>query len=161
MARLPLTNRNRPRGLSIIHDNYCIDCGWQEQLCACDRQNGQFKCCTSGGWKEELSACDQQERDSNFLSVNSCVVTHVHFAKGYMQKKGINPDNGHRPEIKYVSYLAPSGKQITQKLPGIKSCLYGPKGAPGTMFLQYSSHSNRQHNSVCLHKQGGGDEGEA
>ena len=40
------------------------------------------------------------------LPVNSCVVNPVHFAKGYSQKKGVNPDNGHHTEIKYVKNVS-------------------------------------------------------
>ena len=33
----------------------------------------------------------------------SCVVTHVPFAGGLPQKKGINPTNVQHPEIKYIA----------------------------------------------------------
>ena len=42
-------------------------------------------------------------RDKKFIPVNSCFATPVHFAKGYQQKIDVNPDIGHRPEVKYVN----------------------------------------------------------
>ena len=41
------------------------------------------------------------------------------------------------------------------KLSGTKGGLSGPKGVPGPLFKQHSPNSYRQHNSCCLHKQGG------
>ena len=34
------------------------------------------------------------------------VETPVHFAEGYLQKKGVNPNNGHCQEIKYMNDLS-------------------------------------------------------
>ena len=55
-------------------------------------------------------------------------------------------------------WLVPSRKQTTHKLSGAKGGLSGPKSSPRPLFKQHSPHSYRQHNSGCLHKQGGGDE---
>ena len=55
---------------------------------------GQKDCLFVTGKKETV----------NTLTVNYCsVVTHVHFANRYLQKKGVNPDNGHCQEIKHVN----------------------------------------------------------
>ena len=44
----------------------------------------------------------KRERETeNILPVNSCVITHVHFAEGFPQKKGVNPDIGNCQQIKY------------------------------------------------------------
>ena len=45
-------------------------------------------------------------------------------------------------------------KQIAYKLPGTKGGLSGPKRVPGPLFKRDCVHSNRQHHSCCLHKQG-------
>ena len=55
-----------------------------------------------GGQKDFCLLTDKR-KIVNFLPVNSCVVTHVPFVGGLLQKKGINPDIVHRPEIKYVN----------------------------------------------------------
>ena len=41
-----------------------------------------------------------------FWPVNFCVVTHVHFVEGFLQKKGVNPDIVHHSEIKYVNDIS-------------------------------------------------------
>ena len=68
-------------------------------LCVCVRQSRQFEPSTSVSRKEGL-LCNQQETVN--LHINSCVVSPVHFAKGYPQKKGVNPVNCHYTEIKHV-----------------------------------------------------------
>ena len=46
----------------------------------------------------------------NVLPVNSCpVVTHVHFANRYPQKKGVNLDSGYCQEIKYMNDVSRVG----------------------------------------------------
>ena len=37
--------------------------------------------------------CVASKRETVNLHVNSCVVNPVHFVKGYLQKKGVNPVN--------------------------------------------------------------------
>ena len=54
--------------------------------------------------------------------------------------------------------VVPSRKQTTRKLPGTKGGLSGPKRIPESLFKQHGPHNYRQHNSSCLHKQGGRDE---
>ena len=54
--------------------------------------------------------------------------------------------------------LVPSRKQTTHKLSGANGGLSGPKRVLGPLLIQHCPHSNRQHNSSCLHKQGGRDE---
>ena len=59
------------------------------------RQSRQFEPCTT------LSVASKRETVN--LHVNSCVVSPVHFAKGYPQKKGVNLINYQNyTEIKYV-----------------------------------------------------------
>ena len=45
------------------------------------------------------------------------VVTPVHFANGYPQKKGVNPNIGHRQEIKYVKDVS-----CVDHLSPVKNC---------------------------------------
>ena len=54
--------------------------------------------------------------------------------------------------------LVSSKKPITHKLSGAKSSPFGVKTVPGPLPKQDSTHSNRQHHSGCLFKQGAGDE---
>ena len=54
--------------------------------------------------EKDLSVASK--RESINLHVNSCVVNPVHFAKGYLQKKGVNPVNCHVTEIKYVKDIS-------------------------------------------------------
>ena len=51
--------------------------------------------------------------------------------------------------------LFTSRKQTAHKLSGTKGGLFGPKRVPKSLQEQLSSHSYRQHHSVCLYKQGG------
>ena len=50
--------------------------------------------------------------------------------------------------------LVPSRKQATYKLPGTKGSFLDPKRVPRPLSKQDCCHSNRQHHSYCLHKQG-------
>ena len=43
---------------------------------------------------------------------------------------------------------------MVYKLPGAKGSLFGPKRFPRPLFIEDCAHSNRQHHSGCLHKQG-------
>ena len=52
--------------------------------------------------KDCLSVTGKRKK-VNFLRVNSCAVIHVPFAGGLPQKKCINPNIVHHPEIKYVN----------------------------------------------------------
>ena len=68
-------------------------CGWTEGLYICVRQDRKFQPFTSVSSK----------RETVNLHVNSCVVNIVLFAKGYPQKKGVNPSYCyHCQRIKYV-----------------------------------------------------------
>ena len=99
MARPQLSNRNWLRVPSSINDNYCVKCvnGLKDLVDV----SGKFGPTTSVSQKEGLY-CDQQERDCKF-ACNSCVVNPVLFAKGYPQKKGVNPSYCyHCQRIRYV-----------------------------------------------------------
>ena len=48
-----------------------------------------------------------------------------------------------------------SSKKASCMLSRTKGHLLGPKIVPGSLYLQDSSHSYRQHYSGCLYKQGG------
>ena len=60
----------------------------------------------------------------------------------------------------YKGKLVPSRKQTTHKLSGTKNDLLSTKRVPGPLYKQHSPHSHRQHNSGCIHQQGGRDEDE-
>ena len=45
----------------------------------------------------------------------STLVNPVHFAKGYPQKKVVNPDNGHHTEIKHMEDVSCVGVTVTGK----------------------------------------------
>ena len=50
--------------------------------------------------------------------------------------------------------LVPVRKQVAYKLPGTKGGLSGHKRVQISLFTQNCTHSNRQHHSCCIHKQG-------
>ena len=50
--------------------------------------------------------------------------------------------------------LVSTKKQVAYKQSGTKGSLFGPKRFPRSLFKQRCIHSNRQHHSCCLHKQG-------
>ena len=51
--------------------------------------------------------------------------------------------------------LVPSRKQVTHKISGTKSGLFGPKGVPTSQLKEYCCHSYRQHHGGWLYKGGG------
>ena len=74
------------------------------------------------GEKDCLVVTDKR-KTVPFLSVNSCVVTHVPFVGGLPQKKGINPDIVHRQEIKYVNDVSCVDHSSSVQMPQMSQLL--------------------------------------
>ena len=122
-ARPHLTLSDRPRFRKIINDNFCVNYVAGKTVCVLVTSKesypvncvaGKKDCVYVTGKRDTLvtemavkKGClfvTTKKETVNVLPVNSCpVVDHVHFANGYLQKKGVNPDNGHCQEIKYVT----------------------------------------------------------
>ena len=79
---------------SSINDSYCVNfvAGEKDSVHVSGKVNSVVP--VMAGEKDCLFVTSKRET-VNFLPVNSCVVNPVHFAKGYLQKKGVNPNNGH------------------------------------------------------------------
>ena len=102
MAKPPITSSNRLRIQSSINDNYCVKCvAAQEECVHVSGKVDQLNFVPVLAREKDLSVTSKRKA-VYYLHVNSCVVNPVHFAKGYPQKKGVNPDNGHHTEIKFV-----------------------------------------------------------
>ena len=107
-ARPPLTLRDWPRVRKIINDNHCLNCVAGKSVCV--HVTGKVKCSVScvtsnrddSGYvtrkrdslvtemvrKKDCLFVTSKKATVNTSTVNSCaVVTHVHFANGYPQKK--------------------------------------------------------------------------
>ena len=90
------------RGRKIIHDNYCVSCVAGKKNCVHVSSKSVNLEVDVAGQKDCLFVTNKR-KTVNILPVNSCVVTHVHFAGGLSHKKGINHNIVHCEEIKCVN----------------------------------------------------------
>ena len=103
-AMPPTINNVRPRGKRNINDSYCVNCvvGKRNRVHVTGKLNS-LSVKTKIARQKDCLFVTTKRKTVNFLPVNSCVVTHVPFAGRLLQKKGVNPDIVHHPEIKYVN----------------------------------------------------------
>ena len=92
VARPQPTSRNRLRVQNRVNDNYCINCVTrQEDFVYVSGKVDRLNPPPVLSAEKDLSITSKRKTVN--LHVNSCVVSPVHFAKGYPQKKGVNPIN--------------------------------------------------------------------
>ena len=99
VVRPQLSNRSWPNS---INDNYCVKCvtGLKDFVDVSGKLESLNPPPVLAG-KKDLSVTTKRETENSH--VNSYVVNPVHFVKGYLQKKGVNPANCQNyTEIKYV-----------------------------------------------------------
>ena len=101
-ARPQPTSRSRLRVQNNVNDNYCVNCvTGQEDFVYMSGKVDSLNPPQVLARKKDL--CVARKRETVNLHVNSCVVSPVHFVKGYLQKKGVNPASCQNyTEIKYV-----------------------------------------------------------
>ena len=101
-ARPQPTSRIWLRVQNSVNDNYCVNCvTGQEDFVYVSSKVDSLNPPQLLVRKKDLSVTSKRETVN--LHVNSCVVSPVHFVKGYPQKKGANPVNCQNyTEIKYT-----------------------------------------------------------
>ena len=101
MARPQLSNRDWLRVQNSINDNYFVKCVTRlKDLVYVSGKLESFNPSPVLARKKDLSVTSNSETVN--LHVNSCFVNPVLFAKGYLQKKCVNPSYCYHCQKKYV-----------------------------------------------------------
>ena len=111
-ARPPLTLNDQQSPSNSVNDNYCVSCVAGNSVCVPRTSKGtcSINCERKDSLVTELAGkndcfvtCNKEAVRT--LTINSCLaVDHVHFANGYPQQKGVNPNYCYlSQEIKHVS----------------------------------------------------------